>query len=266
MGLVPRGLHRRYLVDPGRINLAARKGPSTAAAVHLCAGVTAAASVKLLLGRGGVKPAPWHYQFDAYLDRLAVTRLPFGLGGPVQRMKLALARRTLGRAAGPRPVAPDPPDRGRSPIEEILNLARWAPSGDNAQPWRFRILDSESVAVRLRLEPTSVYEYRDGEPTLLAGGMLIEARDIAASAYGRAMQWEAEGGGTDRHLRVRFSPTPERTVDPLVSVLTLRSVDRHRYRWRGLHPREKAALEASLAVIPPPLAGYRCPTTPNRLS
>ncbi len=247
MGLVPRGLHRRYLVDPGRINLAARKGPSTAAAVQLCAGVTAVAAVKLLLGRGGVKPAPWHHQFDAYLDRLAVTRLPFGLGGPVQRVKLALARRALGRATGTRPIAPEPPERGRSPVEEILNLARWAPSGDNVQPWRFRILDPETVTVRLRLDPTSVYEYRGGEPTLLAGGMLLEALDVAASAFGRGVQWDAESGGTERYLRVSFPPAPERAVDSLVPVLTLRSVDRHRYRWRGLHPREKAALEASLA-------------------
>jgi sulfur-carrier protein adenylyltransferase/sulfurtransferase len=252
MGLVPRGLHRRYLVDPGRINLAARKGPSTAAAVQLCAGVTAAAAVKLLLGRGGVKPAPWHYQFDAYLDRLAVTRLPFGLGGPVQQVKLALARRTLARA-GRRTVAPEPPEQGRRPIEEILNLARWAPSGDNAQPWRFRILDDETIAVSLRLDPTSVYEYRDGEPTLLAVGMLVETLDIAASAYGRAMQWQSEGSDTRRRLLVRFPTAPESKVDPLASVLTLRSVDRRPYRLRGLLPREKAALEA--ALISPPLAG-----------
>lgn len=247
MGLVPRGLHRRYLIDPGRINLAARKGPSTAAAVQLCAGVTAAAAVKLLLGRGGVKAAPWHHQFDAYRDRLAVTRLRFGLGGPVvPRVKLALARRMLGRGAGCRPVAPDPPAHGRSPLEEILNLARWAPSGDNAQPWRFRILDSETVVVRLRLEATSVYEYRGGEPTLLAGGMLVEALGIAASAHGREMRWETEAGGTEFRLLVRFPRATEGRVDPLVPVLTLRSVDRHRYRWRGLHPHEKEALEASV--------------------
>jgi molybdopterin/thiamine biosynthesis adenylyltransferase/nitroreductase len=242
IGLVPRGLHRRYLVDPGRINLAARKGPSTSASVQLCAGVTGAAAVKLLLGRGPVKAVPWHHHFDAYLDRLAVTRLRFGLGGPVQRVKLALAGRMLRR----RPAAPDPPPRGRSPIQEILNLGRWAPSVDNAQPWRFRVLDADTVAACLRIEHGSVYEYRDGEPTLLAGGMLVESLGIAASAYGREMRWEAESTGSEPRLLMRFPPAPGRELDPLVSVLTLRSVDRRRYRWRGLHPREKAALAAAV--------------------
>ena len=247
MGLVPRGLHRRYLVDPTRINLAARKGPSTAAAVQLCAGVTAAAAVKLLLGRGGVKAAPWHHHFDAYLDRLVVTRLRFGLAGPVQRAKLALARRMIGRAASRRPpdliAAQDPPAHGRRPIDEILNLARWAPSGDNAQPWRFRVIDDETVAVRILPTDGNVYEYRDGEPTLLSAGMLLESLGIAASFWGRAVRWDSDA---DRLLTVRIAPAADVAADPLFAYLTLRSVDRRRYRRRRLTGAEKGALEASL--------------------
>jgi sulfur-carrier protein adenylyltransferase/sulfurtransferase len=147
---------------------------------------------------------------------------------------------------GRRPAPPDPPERGRSPIEEVLNLGRWAPSVDNAQPWRFQILDAQTVAVRLHIERGSVYEYRDGEPTWLSAGMLVESLGIAASAYGCEMRWEAESSHTEPRLLLRLPPAPEREVDPLVSVLTLRSVDRHRYHWRGLHPREKAALEAAV--------------------
>ena len=119
MGLVPRGLHRRYLVDPTRINLAARKGPSTAAAVQLCAGVTAAAAVKLLLGRGGVKAAPWHHHFDAYLDRLVVTRLAVRPG------RAGAARQTCPRAAHDRARCFPPlagPDSGTGPA------GAWTPS------------------------------------------------------------------------------------------------------------------------------------------
>ncbi len=248
MGMVPKGLHRRYLVDPARIDLAARKGPSTAAAVQLCAGVTAAAAVKLLLGRDGVKPAPWHHHFDAYLDRYVVTRLAFGLGGPVQRVKLAVAwraitRRLEARPAGAHPAA-DPPDHGRTPVEEILNLARWTPSGDNTQPWRFQVMDEASVAIQVRKDPSSVYEYRDGEPTVLAVGMLVESLRIAASAFGREMICDQEQS-PDR-LLVRIPPVADLPPDPLVSFLTIRSVDRRAYRWRGLQPDQKALLESSV--------------------
>jgi len=32
-------------------------------------------------------------------------------------------------------------------VEQILDLARWAPSGDNTQPWRFEIVDEVNVVV-----------------------------------------------------------------------------------------------------------------------
>jgi len=39
LGLTPKGLHRDYLVDPSRLNLLEKTGPSSAAAVQLSAGV-----------------------------------------------------------------------------------------------------------------------------------------------------------------------------------------------------------------------------------
>lgn len=251
IGLVPRGLHRRYLVDPSRINLAARKGPSTSSAVQLCAGVTAAACLKLLLHRPQVKPAPWHHHFDAYLDRMVTTRLPFGLAGPMQQVKLALARRAIkqGRSAGRiQPSPSDPPDNGRSFLEEVLNLARWAPSGDNAQPWRFQPLDASTVRVHVRHDPKNIYEYDNGEPTMLSAGMLLETMRIAAAQWGRGFEFQLEG---PEHLLIRF-PTAEGTVpDPLYKVLTLRSVDRRPYRSRPLTARETRALEAALSETLP---------------
>src|SRR5690606_7563316 len=57
--LAPRGLHRPCLADPSRVDLAGRRGPSTAAAINLCAGVVGAEAAKILLGRGRIRPAPW---------------------------------------------------------------------------------------------------------------------------------------------------------------------------------------------------------------
>ena len=31
----------------------------------------------------------------------------------------------------------------RETLTRILELGRWAPSGDNTQPWRFEIVDDE---------------------------------------------------------------------------------------------------------------------------
>ncbi len=95
VGLAPAGLHRPYLVEPSRIDLANKRGPSTMIACNLCAGVAAAETVKLLLGRGDVRPAPWALQFDAFRNRMVRTWRPGGNGNPIQRLIIALGRRQL---------------------------------------------------------------------------------------------------------------------------------------------------------------------------
>jgi hypothetical protein len=69
IGLAPSGMHRAYLADPSRLDIARRKAPSTMIGVQLCASFTGAQAVKVLLQRGEVRPAPYHYHFDAYLNK-----------------------------------------------------------------------------------------------------------------------------------------------------------------------------------------------------
>ena len=95
LGLAPSGLHGRYLVDASRIDLAGKKGPSTAMGCELCAGVTATEVLKILLKRGRVYPAPYAQQFDAFTNRFKRTWLPGGNRNPIQKLKLLLARKRL---------------------------------------------------------------------------------------------------------------------------------------------------------------------------
>ena len=97
IGLSPGMLQRTYLVDPSRVNLRRREGPSTIAARQICAGVTATEAIKLLLGRGKVLEAPWAYQFDAYRNRLKRSWRPGGYRNPLQRIGLWFGRRQLER-------------------------------------------------------------------------------------------------------------------------------------------------------------------------
>lgn len=96
MGLAPARLQMRYLADPSTVDLAGRKGPSTAMACYLCAGAAATEALKILLGRGPIRAAPKGYHFDAYQNRLALTWRPGGNRNPLQRVLIALAKRKLG--------------------------------------------------------------------------------------------------------------------------------------------------------------------------
>jgi molybdopterin/thiamine biosynthesis adenylyltransferase len=99
VGLTPAMLHRSYLVDPSRVNLAARQGPSTVMACQLCAGIAATEVLKIVLGRGRVLAAPWGLHFDAYTNRLRTTWRPGGNANPVQKLLLAIARKKYRAAA-----------------------------------------------------------------------------------------------------------------------------------------------------------------------
>ncbi len=96
VGFAPALLHRHYLADPTRVNLAEGRGPSTGLSCMLCAGVAAAEAVKILLGRGKVWAAPYAIQFDGFSNKLARTWRPGGNRHPLNRIAIAIAKRQLG--------------------------------------------------------------------------------------------------------------------------------------------------------------------------
>jgi tRNA A37 threonylcarbamoyladenosine dehydratase len=100
VGLSPSMLQMGYLVDPSRLDLAARTGPSTPMACDLCAGIAATEALKVLLGRGRVVAAPRGVHFDAYKNRLKHTWRPGGNAHPVQRALIAVTRRRYAAEMG----------------------------------------------------------------------------------------------------------------------------------------------------------------------
>jgi len=96
VGTAPAGLHRGY-IDRKYVDLAAKRGPSLALAIQLCAGVAAGETLKLLLKRGKLLPAPYFQQFDVYRWRHAVGKLRWGNRGPLQRFKCWFAKRQLAK-------------------------------------------------------------------------------------------------------------------------------------------------------------------------
>ncbi len=95
LGLAPAMLHRRYLADRTFVDLRAGRGPSTAMACEVCAGVAGAETLKILLRRGDVVAAPRGVQFDAYRNKVVHTWRPWGWRNPLQRAITAVARRQL---------------------------------------------------------------------------------------------------------------------------------------------------------------------------
>ena len=94
-GLSPAMAQRDYLVAPEAVNFGEKRGPSTVMACDLCAGVMGSSVLKVVLGRGSMRAAPWGMQFDAYHQTLKHTWRPFGNSNPLQQLLLKFIRPVL---------------------------------------------------------------------------------------------------------------------------------------------------------------------------
>jgi molybdopterin/thiamine biosynthesis adenylyltransferase len=92
LGLAPTAMQSAYLVDASRLDLKAKKGPSTIIGCTLCAGVAASYAVKILLQRGDLIVAPKGMHWDPYLNKTEITSLEGGANNPDFLAALANAK------------------------------------------------------------------------------------------------------------------------------------------------------------------------------
>ncbi|MBU1663984.1 MAG: nitroreductase family protein [Gammaproteobacteria bacterium] len=134
-------------------------------------------------------------------------------------------------------------------IEQILELARWAPSGDNTQPWRFEIIDdAHGVVHGFDTRDHCVYDL-DGHASQLALGCLLETIELAASAHGIRVEILRRDASpeTTPTFDVRLHADPSVSPAPLLPFITKRSVQRRPMQTRPLSLAEKRALEQAVA-------------------
>lgn len=71
-----------------------------------------------------------------------------------------------------------------SDIKRVLNIARWAPSGDNSQPWKFQLIDESSCFIHTMDNSRSVIFDHNGRPSQISIGCLLSAVELAAERLG----------------------------------------------------------------------------------
>ena len=132
-------------------------------------------------------------------------------------------------------------------LENILDVARWAPSGDNAQPWTFEILSEDKIILYVHCATENVYEYADGQPTLISAGALLENIEVAAPAFHKQAHWQYRGLADNVHaIEISFQANERASSDPLFAQIERRSVDRRPYKMQPLTAEQRATLAACL--------------------
>jgi len=133
-------------------------------------------------------------------------------------------------------------------VLDVLDLARWAPSGDNSQPWRFEVVADDRVRVHaFDTRRHCVYDL-EGHASQLSVGAMLETMRIAARARGFEARVERrpEAPVEAPVFDVRFEPSPETAGDELDTEIRERSVMRKPLAVRPLQADHRQRLEAAV--------------------
>jgi hypothetical protein len=132
----------------------------------------------------------------------------------------------------------------------ILDAARWAPSGDNTQPWRFEILSPGHILLHGSDTRRHVVYDLEGHASQLAVGGCIESILIAARAEGLKIEvsYRSPGIIPDEHplFDIHFSEVESVQPDPLYPFLRTRSVNRRPLGKSPLSSSEKEFIRSEI--------------------
>lgn len=135
----------------------------------------------------------------------------------------------------------------RDVLLEILDLARWAPSGDNTQPWRFEIIDNNHIAIHgYDTRDWCVYDF-EGRASHMAHGALLETISIAATHHGLKAVWKHRIGTPDTApvYDVEFEADSTLTRNSLYPFIEVRTVQRRLMRTTPLTANQRTAIQTA---------------------
>ncbi|MBN9695969.1 MAG: nitroreductase family protein [Zoogloea sp.] len=127
---------------------------------------------------------------------------------------------------------------------KILDLARWAPSGDNCQPWKFQIISDSHVVIHgSDTRDWCLYDF-DGHASHIAHGALIETIRIAASGEQLSISWKRRSDSPEGAaiFDIFFQPSPDPSNDPLLPFIEARVVQRRIMKTKRLSNEQKSAI------------------------
>jgi hypothetical protein len=164
-------------------------------------------------------------------------------------------KRVLGAQTGRESMAPPAPEEGGTAsgrvsstvIDYVLSAGLQAPSGDNAQPWKFRTGDNR---IEVSIDPDADASFFNvcQMASVISAGAVVENMVIAAGGCG----FEGRVSLFPRHddadlaARIELVPTDE-PPDPLIGSIWRRHTNRTMYHDRPLVPAAIDAVTESVA-------------------
>jgi molybdopterin/thiamine biosynthesis adenylyltransferase len=243
LGLAPRATHIKYM-DLSRVDLESRAGPSLNIACQICSGIAATEAVRIILKKGGVKPVPYFFQFDPYVQKYRKGKLYWGNRNPVQRMKMNVVRVLLRK--NKQQYKPSPPEFPRAKVTDgsvpeevvsyVIRAGIQAPSGDNAQPWKFSY-KGNTICLYLDRDADHSFFNINQLASVISCGAVLENMRVAATAFGleAEIDYLPSAGKDDLMAFMKLVYSGVRT-DALFESIWRRRTNRKFYEKRALPP------------------------------
>ncbi len=133
-------------------------------------------------------------------------------------------------------------------LTKILDLARWAPSGDNTQPWRFEIAAHDHIVIHGHdTRSWCLYDF-DGHASHMAHGALLETLKIAASAHSLRAEYALRNTSADNAPTYDVRLFRDDTLQPHPSLpfVEKRTVQRRPMGTNPLTPNQQNALTEAI--------------------
>ncbi|GLI39274.1 ThiF family adenylyltransferase [Geobacter hydrogenophilus] len=93
-GLTPNPYHLSYM-DATKVSFKRRTGPAVSPACTMAASLVATETVKILTGKGEIRPIPCYLQFDMLLNKVKMGKIALGAKSPSQKKKRRLIMENL---------------------------------------------------------------------------------------------------------------------------------------------------------------------------
>ncbi|PIR96159.1 MAG: hypothetical protein COT92_02485 [Candidatus Doudnabacteria bacterium CG10_big_fil_rev_8_21_14_0_10_42_18] len=135
-------------------------------------------------------------------------------------------------------------------LKNIINLANYAPSGDNCQPWKIKLEQNRALLFNVPETDLSLYNYKQ-QASLIAHGALIENIAIAASTKNVSCEISILPYINRPNLVAEINFSPENVhPDPLFSSINKRVTNRKPYKAIPLSAKEKSLLMEAAGQFP----------------
>ena len=248
LGLAPRATQFKYM-DTSKVSFKSGKGPSLNLACQLCSAMAGTEAVRILLKKKGLKPVPYYFQFDPFVQKYYKRKLIGGNKNLLQQIKFKVVRKMLSKNEPVIPpyVAEKPSDpvmdeiAGKSLLTQpardyLVGAGILAPSADNCQPWLF---SWKKGTLRIESDPQRTQFFYDinQESTLITFGAVVENICIAASEIGLEAMPDKVCLSDSKEVSVQIQfREKECEPDTLAPFLSHRCINRKPYAKDPINP------------------------------